>query len=104
MFNKTKSSSGFKNARIPAGDQEKKDTLESLGYAFSSASKKSGWKWSTQHDHADENAPTESEAIADAWRHAGRHAQERLQIPEETWSLMGVKEQTDMINEAFAGS
>lgn len=82
-------------------DQEKKETLEGLGYAFTSASKKSGWIWSMQHDHSDKNACTEAEAIQDAWRDAGEKAQALLNIPAETWGRMGVKEQTEIINDAL---
>ncbi len=104
MFKNSKSSSSFKNSRVSTADQERKETLEGLGYAFTSASKKSGWNWSTQHDQSDENAPTEAEAIEDAWRDAGEKAQELLKIPPETWARMGVKEQTEMINDALSGS
>lgn len=101
MFKKSKSSSGFKNSTLSSSEQDQKATLEQLGYAFSSASKKSGWNWSTESDQADGNLATEGEAIHDAWTHAGRIAQATLAIPDETWTRMGVKEQTEMINEAF---
>lgn len=104
MFKKNKSASSFKATRISSDDIEKKVTLESLGYAFTSASKKSGWKWSTQDDQSDENAATEAQVILDAWHHAGERTQERLSIPADTWSHMGLKEQVDMINEALKGN
>ena len=101
MFKKSKSSSGFKNSTLSSAEQDQKATLEQLGYAFSSASKKSGWNWSTESDQADGNVPTEGDAIQDAWVHAGQKAQSKLAIPDDTWSRMGIKEQTEMINEAF---
>ncbi len=104
MFKNSKSTSSFKNSKLSTVDQEKKETLESLGYAFASASKKSGWNWSTQDDQSAENLATEAEAIQDAWSDAGGKTQEGLGIPAETWDRMGVKEQTEMINEALSGS
>ena len=57
-----------------------------------------------QQDHSDQNASTEAEAIQDAWRHAGERTRERLEIPVETWDRMGVKEQTEIIDDALSGS
>ncbi|MET0961933.1 MAG: hypothetical protein ABWY05_03825 [Noviherbaspirillum sp.] len=104
MFKNSKSTSSFKNSKLSTVDQERKETLESLEYAFASASKKSGWSWSTQDDQSDENQATEAEAIQHAWDNAGAKTREKLGIPAETWDRMGVKEQTEMINEALSGS
>ena len=101
MFKNSKTSSGFKNSRLSSAEQIMKQTLESLGYSFDSASKKSGWAWSTQRDHSDGNKATEAEAVEDAWQHAAGKAQAGLDIPEETWARMGTGEQADMITEAL---
>lgn len=101
MLKTSKTSSGFKNSRLSSSGQVMKQTLESLGYSFDSASKKSGWAWSTQLEHSDGNRPTEAEAVEDAWLHAASMAQTELDIPADTWTRMGTSEQADMITEAL---
>jgi hypothetical protein len=93
----------FKNSAISSDLQSRKEALEAVGYSFKSISKKSGWNWSIAADISDGNTPTESDVIQDAWRHAGERAQSILNIPSETWSRMGTKEQREMIDEALAG-
>jgi hypothetical protein len=93
----------FKNSAISSDLQSRKEALEAVGYSFKSISKKSGWNWSITADSSDGNTPTESDVIQDAWRHAGERAQSILNIPSETWSRMGTKEQREMIDEAMAG-
>ncbi|CAN5489235.1 hypothetical protein BH11PSE11_BH11PSE11_29930 [soil metagenome] len=93
----------FKNSAISSDLQSRKETLQAVGYAFESASKKSGWRWTTATDSSDGNVPTEAGVIQDAWRHAGECAQEKLNIPSETWGRMGAKEQKEMIDESIAG-
>jgi hypothetical protein len=92
----------FKNSAISSDLQSRKEALEAVGYTFTSITKKSGWNWSIGVDSSDGNMPTESDAIQDAWRHAGERAQGKLNIPSETWSRMGTKEQREMIEEALA--
>jgi hypothetical protein len=101
MLKTSKTSSGFKNSRLSSSGQVMKQTLESLGYSFDSASKKSGWAWSTQLEHSVGNRPTEGEAVEDAWLHAASIAQTELDIPPDTWTRMGTSEQADMITEAL---
>ena len=93
----------FKNSAISSDLQSRKETLEAIGYAFDSISKKSGWNWRTTADSSDANIPTEGGIIQHAWRHAGERAQSILNIPAETWSRMSTKEQKEMIEEAMAG-
>lgn len=93
----------FKNSGISSELQLKKETLEALGFAFDSVSKKSGWNWSTAAESSDGNMPTEAGVIQDAWRHAGEHAQSVLNIPSETWQRMAAKEQKEMIEDAMTG-
>lgn len=93
----------FKNSALSSDLQSRKETLEAVGYAFESVSKKSGWHWSHSLDNSDRNIPTEGGAIQDAWRHAGERTQDILSIPSETWSRMGTREQKEMIEEAMAG-
>lgn len=91
----------FKNGKIPSSAQEKRETLTGIGYTFDSASRKSGWRWSTGTYNSDGNLSDEAAAIDDAWRDAGTRTQEKLSIPDDTWSRMGVKEQTEMILDAL---
>lgn len=93
----------FKNSALSSDLQSRKETLEAVGYAFESVSKKSGWSWSHSSDSSDGNIPTEGGAIQDAWRDAGERTQDILNIPSETWSRMGTREQKEMIEEAMAG-
>lgn len=97
----------FKNSGISFDAQLKKETLEAIGFAFESVSKKSGWNWATSGsspaESSDGNLPTEAGAIQDAWRHAGEQTQSLLNIPSETWGRMGTKEQKEMIEDAMAG-
>lgn len=92
----------LKSGKISSAAQEKRETLTGIGYAFDSASRKSGWRWSTASDSSDGSLPDEAAAIEDAWRDAGSKTQIKLQIPEETWMRMGVKEQTEMILDALS--
>lgn len=92
----------LKNGKISTELQLKKESLQLLGYAFDSISKKSGWSWSSDSDASTSNSPSEGEVIQDAWRNAGEKAQSVLNIPSETWQRMAVKEQKEMIEEAFA--
>jgi hypothetical protein len=103
MFKKSKGGSSFKSAKVSSDASEKKDLLEELGYAFDSASKKSGWNWSTPNASSADNQPTEGEAIADAWRDAGERTQLLMDIPADTWERMGVKEQAELLREALSG-
>jgi len=103
MFKKSKGGSSFKSGSISSGDAEKKEILEELGYAFDSVTKKSGWSWSTSATRCEHNQPTEGDAIADAWRDAGKRAQEAMNIPDATWARMSVKEQAGLLQEALAG-
>ena len=91
----------FKNGKISTAAQDMRETLTGIGYAFDSASRKSGWRWSTDTDRSDGNLPDEAAAIDDAWRDAGKRTQEKLSIPDDTWRRMGVKEQTEMILDAL---
>ncbi len=91
----------FKNSAISSDLQSRKEALEAVGYSFKSASRKSGWNWSTDADSSDGNQPTEGDVIQDAWRHAGDQAQSILNIPSDTWDRMGTKEQREMIEEAL---
>lgn len=91
----------FKSGKISSAAQEKRDTLSGIGYAFDSASRKSGWRWSTDSGGSDGNLPDEAAAIEDAWRDAGERTRTKLSIPEDTWSRMGIKEQTEMILDAL---
>ncbi|OGB20600.1 MAG: hypothetical protein A3I66_22795 [Burkholderiales bacterium RIFCSPLOWO2_02_FULL_57_36] len=93
----------FKNSALSSDLQSRKETLEAVGYSFESISKKSGWNWSHASDSSDGNVPTEGGVIQDAWRHAGERTQDILNIPPETWSRMGTREQKEMIEEAMAG-
>lgn len=102
MFKKSKGSSSFKSGKVSAGDAEKKEVLEQLGYVFDSVTKKSGWNWSTSAASSDRNQPTEGDAIADAWRDAGERTQAAMKIPIETWDRMTVKEQAELILEALS--
>ena len=104
MFKKTKSGSGFKSGSLSSDAAARKEILEGLGYAFDSASKKSGWSWSTPSTRSDQNQPGESEAVADAWRDAGERTRETMNIPAETWDRMGVREQGELLGEALSGS
>lgn len=103
MFKKSKAGSSFKTGSVSSGAAGKKDILEGLGYAFDSVSKKSGWSWSTSAARSDQNQPTESEAIEDAWRDAGERTREAMNIPADTWERMGVKEQGELLQEALPG-
>lgn len=103
MFKKSKAGSSFKSGSVSSGAAGKKEILEELGYAFDSASKKSGWSWTTPADRSDGNQPTETDAIEDAWRDAGERTRDALNIPAETWERMGVKEQGELIQEALSG-
>lgn len=91
----------FKSGKISSAAQEKRETLTGIGYSFDSASRKSGWRWSTESDSSNGNLPDEAAVIEDAWRDAGSKTQQKLQIPDETWSRMGMKEQTEMILDAL---
>jgi hypothetical protein len=103
MFKKSKGGSSFKTSKVSSGDADKKEILEGLGYAFDSITKKSGWRWSTPDASSDQNQPTESDAIADAWRDAGERTQSAMNIPADTWEKMSVKEQAELVQEALAG-
>ena len=103
MFKKTKGGSSFKSGGVSSGAAGKKEILEELGYAFDSITKKSGWSWSTAATSSDQNQPTESDAIEDAWRDAGERTREAMNIPAETWERMGVKEQGELLQEALSG-
>ena len=104
MFKKAKSGSSFKSGGISSDAAAKKEILEGLGYAFDSASKKSGWTWATSLTRSDQNQPTEGDAVADAWRDAGERTREAMNIPAETWECMGVREQGELLAEALPGS
>lgn len=103
MFKKSKGGSGFKSSKAPSGGVGKKETLEGLGYAFDSVTKKSGWSWNTSTAHSDQNQPTEGDVIEDAWRDAGERTQAAMDIPADTWQRMSVKEQAELIQEALSG-
>jgi hypothetical protein len=103
MFKKSKGGSSFKSGKVSSGGAEKKETLEGLGYAFDSVTKKSGWSWSTSAARSDHNQPTEGDVIADAWRDAGERTQAAMNIPVDTWERMSVKEQAELIQEALWG-
>jgi hypothetical protein len=104
VFKQGKSGSGFKSGKLSSGAAEKKETLEGLGYAFDSVTKKSGWSWSTPTTRSDHNLPTEGDAIEDTWRDAGERTQAAMSIPDDTWRRMGVREQAELIQEALSGS
>jgi hypothetical protein len=103
MFKNAKGGSTFKSGKVSSGASEKKDVLEALGYAFDSVTKKSGWNWVSPSASSIDNQPTEAEAIADAWRHAGERTQLMMDIPEATWERMSVKEQAELLREALSG-
>lgn len=103
MFKKSKAGSSFKSGSVSSAAAGKKEMLEELGYTFDSASKKSGWSWSTPQAESDGNQPTETDAIEDAWRDAGERTREAMQIPADTWERMGVKEQGELLQEALSG-
>lgn len=103
MFKKAKGGSSFKSGSISSDAAGKKDLLESLGYAFDSASKKSGWTWATAAAQSDQNQPTEADAIADAWRDAGERTRQAMNIPAGTWDRMDAREQGELIGEALSG-
>ena len=103
MFKKAKSGSSFKSGSLSSDAAAKKEILEGLGYAFDSASKKSGWSWSTPSTRSDQNQPTEGDAVADAWRDAGERTCAAMKIPDETWERMGAREQGELLEEALAG-
>lgn len=103
MFKKSKGGSGFKSGKTSSGDAGKKEVLEGLGYEFDCVTKKTGWSWSTPTAHSEQNQPAEADAIADAWCHAGERTQAAMNIPVDTWERMGVKEQTELIQEALSG-
>jgi hypothetical protein len=103
MFKKAKGGSSFKSGSLSSDAAGKKEILEELGYAFDSASKKSGWTWATASAQSDQNQPTEGDAVADAWRDAGERTQQAMNIPASTWDRMGVKEQGELLREALPG-
>jgi hypothetical protein len=103
MFKKGKGGSSFKNSKVSSGDADRKEILEGLGYTFDSVTKKSGWSWSTAAASSDQNQPTESDAISDAWRDAGERTQAAMNIPADTWDRMSVKEQAELVQEALSG-
>jgi len=103
MFKKAKGGSSFKSGSLSSDAAGKKEVLEELGYAFDSASKKSGWTWATASAQSDQNQPTEGDAVADAWRDAGERTRQAMNIPASTWDRMGVKEQGELLREALPG-
>lgn len=103
MFKNSKSSSTFKSGKVSTGASEKKEVLEALGYAFDSITKKSGWTWVSLHASSVDNQPTESEAIADAWRDASERTCQAMDIPDKTWERMSGKEQAELLQEALSG-
>lgn len=103
MFKNSKGGSTFKSGKVSSGASEKKEVLESLGYAFDSITKKSGWNWVAPNASSIDNQPTEAEAIADAWRDAGERTCSTMDIPGDTWERMSVKEQAELLREALSG-
>jgi hypothetical protein len=102
MFKKTKGGSSFKSGKVSSGASGKKDLLEEVGYVFDSASRKSGWTWSTEDASSTENQPTEQDAIADAWRDAGQRTQALMEIPAATWEAMSDREQSELLRDALS--
>ena len=102
MFKKSKSGSSFKGSAVSSGAAGQREILEGVGYAFDSVTKKSGWSWSTTDTRSDENQPSESDAIADAWRDAGERTRQALNIPADTWERMGIKEQGELVQDALS--
>src|SRR6476620_819174 len=103
MFKNSKSGSTFKSGKVSSGASEKKEVLEALGYAFDSITRKSGWNWVSPHASSVENQPMEAAAIADAWRDAGERTCLLMDIPDNTWERMSVKEQAELLQEALSG-
>ena len=103
MFKNSKGGSTFKSGKVSSGAGEKKEVLESLGYAFDSVTRKSGWKWVAPHAGSMDNQPTEAEAIADAWRDAGERTCSAMDIPGDTWERMSAREQAELLREALSG-
>lgn len=103
MFKNAKGGSTFKSGKVSSGASEKKEVLEALGYAFDSITKKSGWNWVSPHASSADNQPTEAEAIADAWHNAGERTRLAMDIPDNTWERMSVKEQAELLQEALSG-
>jgi len=104
MFKKAKGGSSFKSGGLSSDAAGKKEVLEGLGYVFDSASKKSGWTWTTSLTRSDQNHSTEGDAVADAWRDAGERTREAMNIPADTWNRMGVREQGELLGEALPGN
>lgn len=103
MFKNAKGGSSFKSGKVSSGASGKKDVLAELGYAFDSVTRKSGWSWSSPDAGSVGNQPSEADAIADAWRDAGERTQLVMDIPASTWERMSVKEQAELLREAFSG-